>query len=381
MTWSPILPPATIGMLGGGQLGRYTLMAARRMGYRTIVLDPSSDAPAGAVADVHLVAGYDDHAALVHMGEQCDVVTTEFENPPAAGLALLAASTVVAPRPEAVGIAQHRVEEKTFLERAGIPVGPWRSIERAEDLHSAAQLSFPCVLKTARMGYDGKGQAVVPAHADLAPAWASLDEVPCVLEQRLALDREVSVLVARSANGDIATSAVTENAHVGGILDLSIAPAPVSAGLAERTCAIGVSIARELDYVGLLGVECFVVDGDVKVNEIAPRPHNSGHWTLDAARTDQFEQQVRAVCGLGLGDMSMTVPAVAMVNLLGDLWRERTPDWGAALEDSRVSLHLYGKAEPRPGRKMGHLTATGNDVNDSVRLVREAHTRLSGHSL
>lgn len=357
-----VTPGATIGMLGGGQLGRYALIAARLMGYRTLVLDPDPSAPAGAIADEHLVAAYDDPAALDRLAAQCAVVTTEFENPPAAALRALAERTRVAPGPHAVATAQDRIAEKSFLVAHRLPVGPYGVLASVTDALYAsedASVIWPARLKTARMGYDGKGQVVVAGPGELRPAWQSLGGVPCVLERALDLVTEVSVVAARATTGELATYAVTENTHVDGILDLSVAGG-VADDLAAEAVELAHRVATALDYVGVLAVEMFVVaDGSGRrllVNEIAPRPHNSGHWTLDAARTSQFAQQIRAVCGMPLGDTSLTAGGVAMVNLLGDRWIAGEPRWQRALGPD-VAVHLYGKAEPRPGRKMGHLTA------------------------
>ncbi len=358
-----ITPPATLGIVGGGQLGRYFVMAARTMGYRTIVLEPDPAAPAGAVADVHLAAAYDDPEALARLAAECAVVTVEFENPPAHALHSLAEATLVRPSPEAIAIVRDRRLEKGFLHEHGFPTAPFCVIEHATDL-AAADVAFPAILKTATLGYDGKGQTTVDDAASLDSAWASLGRVACVLEQRMTLEREVSVVLARGVDGEIAAFAVTDNTHVGGILDLSVAP--VEGDLAAEATAVAERVAEALGYVGVLGVEMFVVDGRILVNELAPRPHNSGHWTLDGARTSQFEQQVRAVCGLGLGDPSLHAPAVAMVNLLGDRWHDGEPDWATMLAVPGAHLHLYGKHEPRPGRKMGHLTVTGQTPGDAA---------------
>jgi 5-(carboxyamino)imidazole ribonucleotide synthase len=360
-----IAPPACLGVLGGGQLGRYFVLAARTMGFRTMVLEPDAEAPAGAVADVHLVAAYDDPDALRRMASECAVVTTEFENPPAAALRMLAEQTLVRPSADAIAIAQDRRLEKRVLADAGIPVGPFTIVEDGA-APVPSRTAFPAILKTARLGYDGKGQAAVGQMGDLAPAWASLGGVPCVLEQRLPLDAEVSVVLARGPGGAIARYPVVANTHVDGILDLTVAPAPVDPAIAARAADVAVSIADALQYVGVLAVEMFVVAGDLLVNELAPRPHNSGHWTLDAARTSQFEQQVRAVCGLPLGDPGMAAPAAAMVNLLGDLWEAGEPRWDAALADPGSHLHLYGKRSARPGRKMGHLTVTAGSTDEAA---------------
>jgi 5-(carboxyamino)imidazole ribonucleotide synthase len=361
----PIVPPATIGVLGGGQLGRYTVVAARLMGYGTIVLDPDHAAPAGAVADVHLVAPYDEPAALDRLAEECAVVTTEFENPPAAALERLADDVVVAPPPAAVAIAQDRVAEKSFLRERGVPTAPWSTGD---------PVGYPAIVKTARLGYDGKGQVAVADDAELAAALADLG-VPCVVERRVPLDVELSVLVARTADGRHVTYPVAENAHVDGILDVTVVPARVPAALAAEAQALAVRIAEALDYVGVLAVEMFVSAGRLLVNELAPRPHNSGHWTLDASATSQFEQQVRAVCGLALGPTDVVGGStVAMANLLGDRWAAGTPAWERALADPAAHLHLYGKRDARPGRKMGHLTVVGDDAAMRVVELRDALT-------
>jgi 5-(carboxyamino)imidazole ribonucleotide synthase len=369
----PIVPPATIGMLGGGQLGRYALAAARTMGYRTIVLEPDPHAPAGRVADEHLVAAYDDETALARLADECRVVTTEFENPPAAALELLARRTLVAPSPRAVSVAQDRIAEKAFLTDAGLPVGPYAVVDRAD---ADPSITYPALLKTARLGYDGKGQRLVADASEMRAAWRLLGSVPCVLEQALDLQTEVSVVVARTHDGGFAAYPVAENRHVDGILDLTVVPAAVPRRLADRATGIAMTIADQLDFVGVLAVELFVVDGDLLVNELAPRPHNSGHWTLDVAQTDQFAQQIRAVCGLTLGDVTMTQPAAAMVNLLGDRWDGGDPDWAAGLGDPRVALHLYGKAAPRTGRKMGHLTAWASDPRTAETRALQARAAL-----
>ncbi|MEP7200961.1 MAG: 5-(carboxyamino)imidazole ribonucleotide synthase [Ilumatobacteraceae bacterium] len=367
-----ITPPATLGILGGGQLGRYFVVAARAMGYSTIVLEPDPHAPAGKVADEHIAAAYDDPAALQHLASACAVVTTEFENPPATAMEWLSDHTTVHPSPSAVAIAQDRRAEKAFLRDAGVPIASFLVIETADDVAEAGSLRYPAILKSARMGYDGKGQITVNAHDGLATAWSQLDRQPCVLEHRLPLDREVSIVLARTAGGEMAMYPPAHNTHVGGILDCTVVgePSPDAADLAG-------TIAEALGYVGVLAVEMFVVDGQLLVNELAPRPHNSGHWTLDAARTSQFEQQVRAVCDVGLGDPSPCAPAVAMVNLLGDLWAGGEPDWAVALADPSASLHLYGKTSARPGRKMGHITVTAATPDEAERSAKAIRSKLT----
>jgi len=382
MTSKPILPPATIGMMGGGQLGRYALIAARTMGYGTLVLDPDPSAPAGAVADAHLVAAYDDPAALQRITLDCDVVTTEFENPPAGALDHLAERLRVAPSPESVRIAQDRIAEKRFLIDNGFTVGPYLVLDEPETVIApgvvARVLDGGAIVKTARLGYDGKGQRRVDDAAGMHAAWAELGGVACVVERLLAFDLELSVIVARTADGRIEPWPVAENRHVDGILDVSVVPARVDESTADRAVGIASAIADALDYVGVLAVEMFVVDGELFVNELAPRPHNSGHWTLDASATSQFEQQIRAVCGVGLGRTTMTAPSIAMVNLLGDLWANGTPDWRVVLDEPRAKLHLYGKSQARPGRKMGHLTVTSQVATEAVERALELRRRCAG---
>jgi 5-(carboxyamino)imidazole ribonucleotide synthase len=377
VTHEPVLPPATIGMMGGGQLGRYAVVAARTMGYRTIVLDPDPSAPAGAVADEHLVAAYDDPAAVQRMTLDCDVVTTEFENPPAGALDHLAERVRVAPSPASVRIAQDRIAEKRFLVDNGFTVGPYAVLDDPEaDTGSASRAlagiaAGGAIVKTARLGYDGKGQRRVTDVSSTHAAWAELGGVACVVEQLLTFDLELSVIVARTADGRIEPWPVAENLHVDGILDVSIVPARVAESTADRAVGIASAIADALDYVGVLAVEMFVVDGELLVNELAPRPHNSGHWTLDASATSQFEQQIRAVCGVGLGRTTMTAPSIVMVNLLGDLWANGVPDWSVVLDEPRAKLHLYGKTQARAGRKMGHLTVTSQVATEAIERALE----------
>lgn len=384
-----VVPPATIGMLGGGQLGKYALTAANAMGYRTIVLDPDPGAPAAVVANEHLVAGYDDPAALARLAQECSVITTEFENPPAAALERLAESTVVAPDASAVAIAQDRIAEKQFMVDHGIAVGPHVAV-RGGDGRSTTAVAIAergAVVKTARLGYDGQGQRRVKGPDELAAALTDLGDVDCIVEELLDLQTELSVIVGCTPTGEIEAWPVAENIHVDGILDVSVVPARIDDELAAQAVALATSVARALGYVGVLAVEMFVVDDgsihDLLVNEVAPRPHNSGHWTLDASVTSQFEQQIRAVCGVGLGTVAMTAPAAAMVNLLGELWfthdddRQVEPAWAAALADPDATLHVYGKSEPRPGRKMGHLTVTADTADDAIRRATALRTALA----
>ena len=351
-----IRPGSTLGLLGGGQLGRMFTVAARTLGYRVTVLDPDPHAPAAEFATGHLAAPSADPAALAEIARTCAAVTTEFENAPADALDAIAARTVVRPAGASVAIAQDRRREKAFFSQHGFPVGAWARIDAAADIDGAlAKVRLPALLKTARLGYDGKGQARVSTREEVARTLASWKGVPCVLEELLALEREVSVVLARSEDGAVAVFPLAENRHAGGILDLTIAPARVPAALAQEATALATRLAQALGYVGVIAVEMFVVGGKLLLNEIAPRPHNSGHYTIDACRTSQFEQQVRVLCGLPLGDPSQHTPAV-MVNLLGDIWAGGEPRWDAVLAHPGAHLHLYGKREARPGRKMGHVT-------------------------
>jgi 5-(carboxyamino)imidazole ribonucleotide synthase len=372
-----ITPPAMLGILGGGQLGRYFVLEAHTMGYRTTVLEPDPGAPAGKVADVHLVAAYDDPAALAQLAATCAVVTTEFENAPAAAMERLAEQTLVRPAPAALATCQDRIVEKQFLTDIGVPVAPYRVIHAEADVVEAATFTFPAILKTARLGYDGKGQVRCDAHEVLIDAWHQLGRVPCVLEQQLPLDREISLVLARTPTGRTAFYPVAQNEHVNGILDISFAPAKLGEGGQKAAEELGGYIAEQLEYVGVLAVEMFVVGTEVYVNELAPRPHNSGHYTLDACLTSQFEQQVRAICNLALGDTRMLVPGVSMVNLLGDLWSGGEPNWVRALSQPAAHLHLYGKSEPRPGRKMGHLTITSGTALGASNLARRLRRQLT----
>ncbi|UCM61760.1 5-(carboxyamino)imidazole ribonucleotide synthase [Aeromonas hydrophila] len=353
-----ILPPATLGMLGGGQLGRYFVMAAHRLGYKVVVLDPDPASIAGAAADHHIVAAYDDPTALHDLASRCAAVTCEFENVPATALALLEQYQPVRPAASAVRICQDRREEKAFLSRAGIPVAPNQTLLPGEPLPALPNDLFPAILKTAREGYDGKGQWTIQA-ADQLPATLATSGVPCVLEQRLALEGEFSLTLARSPSGAIGALPLVQNWHSGGILDQTRSPANVPALEADAR-RIAEQLIAALDYVGVLTVEFFLVAGKLLVNELAPRPHNSGHPSLDNAECSQFELQVRALCDLPLPARIVVRPAM-LLNLLGDLWKAGTPDWAALLALPGVHLHLYGKGEPRPGRKMGHVTITAED--------------------
>lgn len=375
MSKHAILPPAMLGMLGGGQLGRFFVIAAHEMGYQVTVLDPDKNSPAGKIADVHLCAAYDDQAALKQLAEACAAVTTEFENVPAATLEQLTQHCIVRPSAAAVAIAQHRVTEKTFFRDAGLPVGEFVVINTEDDLPTDDASIYPAVLKVARFGYDGKGQARVKSREEAQQAFAQFKHETCVLEQMLELDYEVSVVLARDAQGKVAAFPLAENSHLNGILDVTIAPARTTEVIKAKAQALAIKIAEKLDYIGVLGVEFFVSGGKLLVNEMAPRPHNSGHYTIDACVTNQFEQQVRALTSLPLGDSHLHSHAV-MVNILGDVWKGAEPAWGKSLAHPNLKLHLYGKHEARPGRKMGHFTVLGRDTESTLNLALIARAEL-----
>ena len=366
-----IFPPATLGMLGGGQLGRFFVTAAHELGYQVWVLDPDKNSPAGRIAERHFCAAYDDYAALDEFARGCAAITTEFENVPADTLDYLAKFVPVRPSAAAVAVCQNRIVEKTFLRDNGLPHGPFAAIRSEDDIKSAAASLFPAILKVARFGYDGKGQATVNNREEALLALGRFKGEACVLEQRLMLDYEVSVVLARDEHGRVQCFPAGENRHTKGILDVSVVPARTSVCIRSDAEDIATRIVEKLGYVGTMGVEFFISRGRLVVNEMAPRPHNSGHYTLDACVTDQFEQQVRALCGLPLGETRAHSAAV-MVNLLGDLWYDgehyRDPDWAKLHAIPGLKLHLYGKHHARPGRKMGHFTVIGEDAD----AVREA---------
>lgn len=376
-----IPPGAWLGLLGGGQLGRMFCMAAQSLGYRVAVLDPGKEGPAASVADRHIAADYLDARALKELAALAAAATTEFENVPAAALDFLAHSVRVTPAAASVAIAQDRISEKTFLSGHGFAVVPFAVLRSEHDVAAIdGALLLPGIVKSARFGYDGKGQASAASLDDVRAAWRGMKAQACVLERRIALACEVSVIVARNERGDAATWPVSENRHRDGILDVSIVPARVDAGLAARARGIATGVAEALDYRGVLCVEMFVSrDGDLLVNEIAPRPHNSGHYTIDACVTSQFEQQARVLADLPLGDTRQHTPAV-MVNLLGDLWFDvstrREPAWHEVLRHPQAKLHLYGKAEPRRARKMGHVTCLGGTIGDALATAREIKRAL-----
>jgi 5-(carboxyamino)imidazole ribonucleotide synthase len=373
-----ILPPAMLGMLGGGQLGRFFVIAAHEMGYKVTVLDPDSNSPAGKIADAHICAAFDDQAALLKLANTCAAITTEFENVPAESLSLLADIKPVRPSAYSVAIAQHRVSEKNFLKQAGLPVAPFVVINQAVDLPANGDAIYPAILKVARFGYDGKGQARVSNQQEALTAFNAFEHEECVLEKMLKLDYEVSVVLARDAHGNVASFPTAENSHLNGILDVSIAPARGSDAISHQAQKLASMVAEKLDYTGVLGVEFFVCDGELLVNEMAPRPHNSGHYTIDACITNQFEQQVRVLTGLPLGSAKQHSSAV-MVNLLGDIWpsADEAPAWLAALAQAQLKMHLYGKQAARAGRKMGHYTVLSANRDEAIKLAMQVRTELN----
>ncbi|MDQ6619489.1 MAG: 5-(carboxyamino)imidazole ribonucleotide synthase [Pseudomonadota bacterium] len=372
-----IAPGAWLGLLGGGQLGRMFCMAAQSLGYKVLVLDPGAHSPAGTLADRHLAADYLDEAALAELARCVAGATTEFENVPAAALDYLARTARVTPDAASVAIAQDRIREKSFLAAHGFAVAPFAILHAHEDAASVAPHLIPGIVKSARFGYDGKGQVRVHSAAEVPAAFDAMGGQPCVLEAFVDLACELSVIVARTDQGLTATWPVAENRHRNGILDLSIVPARVSETTIESARAIGTDVANALEYRGVLCVELFVTrDGRLLVNEMAPRPHNSGHFTIDACVTSQFEQQARILAGLPLGDTRQHHAAV-MLNLLGDIWFEdgeasttREPDWTRVLQHTSAKLHLYGKRDARRGRKMGHVTCIASTVAQALATAR-----------
>lgn len=374
-----ILPGATIGVLGSGQLGRMFAIAARRLGYRVHTFSPDQDSPTGQVADHEVTASYDDLDAVRAFAGEVSVATFEFENVPSPAVEALAAIIPVRPSGRALHVSQHRAREKRFLVDAGIPVAPFAIIDAPAQLQEAMQrIGCPAILKTASFGYDGKGQVQITEPDHALDAWASLGHVQAVLEGVVAFEREVSVVMARALDGTVADYGAFENSHRDHILDVTVSPARLPDATAAEAVRLAHRVVETLGLVGVLCVEMFVTShGDIVVNELAPRPHNSGHLTIDANVTCQFEQQVRAVCGLPLGSTTRLGHA-AMANLLGDVWAGGEPRWADALADPRVKLHLYGKSQPRPGRKMGHLTALAETVEAAEALVRRARAVLAG---
>lgn len=374
-----ILPGATLGVLGSGQLGRMFAIAARRMGYRVHTLSPESDSPTGQVADQEITASYEDLDAVSEFSKRVSVVTFEFENVPSATAEVASRFAPVRPAGQVLHVSQHRLREKSYLAEHGFPVTPFRAVRSAEELQIAIrELGCPAVLKTAGWGYDGKGQAKIHSESEASSAWERLGTNEAILEGFVDFRLEVSVIGARGVDSQFAHFGLLENSHSNHILDVTVAPARVSARVALEAEAIARGVLESLDVVGVLCVEMFLTHDDrLLINELAPRPHNSGHLTFDANVTSQFEQQVRAICGLPLGSTELLRPA-AMANLLGDVWENGEPRWAEALQLPEVKLHLYGKSSARVGRKMGHLTAMANSVEEAERVVREARRRLLG---
>ena len=371
-------PGGTIGILGGGQLGRMSAIAARRLGYKVRTFDPSAGACAAAIAYEHVTADWSDTAALTRFAQGCGRVTLEFENIPPATVEFVAKSVPCHPSASVLATCQNRRREKEFLRASGIPCADFAVVSSLAELQAAVKsVGFPCVLKTADFGYDGKGQVKLPtAEADLAAAWAKIGGAGGVLEAWVPFQMEISVLVARTVDCRTAVYDPAENIHRDHILHLSLSPARISAATAAEARELALSIADKIQLVGLLAVEMFVRDGRIVVNELAPRPHNSGHQTFDAHETSQFEQHVRAVCGLPLGGTKPLAPS-AMVNLLGDVWRDgQEPDWTKVLADPSAKLHLYDKGKAAPGRKMGHITVTAPTVEEAMRRAEALHAAL-----
>ena len=383
MTPPRILPPGSVlGVLGSGQLGRMFAIAARRMGYRVHTLSPDTDTPTGQVADREVTAAYDDLDAVRAFAREVDVVTFEFENVSSAATDAAAHFAPVRPAGSVLHTTQNRLREKAFLSGAGLPVAPYAPVRSLGELETALAVicagGTPAVLKTAGWGYDGKGQVKIAAPEEAAAAWETIGGQEAILEAFVDFDRELSVVAARGLDGSFVHYGTIENRHRHHILDVSTAPAVVPPVVERDAVTIARGVLEGLDVVGVLAVEMFLTrDFRLLVNELAPRPHNSGHLTFDACVTSQFEQQLRAICGLPLGSTELLRPA-AMANLLGDLWAQGEPDWAAALRDPDVKLHLYGKADPRPGRKMGHLTALATTAEAAMRKVVKARERLVG---
>ena len=372
-----ILPGATIGMLGSGQLGRMFAIAARRLGYRIHVFSPDSDSPTGHVADLEIQANYDDLDAVAEFAQNVEVVSFEFENVHAATIDAVERYAPVHPSGRVLYTAQQRIREKTFLRNAGIPVTPFREIYTQAEIDQVTEEDVPAVLKTAAWGYDGKGQVKVESLNDLQAAWDEINNAEAVLERFVNFDCELSVVAARAHDGAMAFYGPMENRHHNHILDVSVTPFDVSPAIAEEAKEIARTILTELDVVGVLCVEFFLTtEGKLLVNELAPRPHNSGHLTVDAHLSCQFEQQVRTVCGLPLGSADQIRPA-AMVNLLGDLWQDGEPNWLNALAEPNLKMHLYGKREARVGRKMGHMTVLADTPQEAVERALAARQSLT----
>ena len=372
-----ILPDASLGVLGGGQLGRMFTLAAHSMGYRIVVLDPDPHSPAGLIADQHIKADYRDRAALQMLGDECAAITTEFENIPADSLEFLEQYCPVRPSADSVRIAQNRIHEKTFIQEHGLATAPFAAIYEAGDIDEVfAGLTPPLLLKTASMGYDGKGQLPVNTPDEARVAFRQMGATPCVLEELVELEREISVVLARNINGQTAIYPVGENRHVNGILDTTIVPSGADPAMTATAIDMARQLADAMNYCGVLAVEFFCTEeGELLINEIAPRPHNSGHFTVDACATSQFEQQVRMMCGLTPSNTQL-LSAVVMTNLTGDIWGDGEPAWQHVLNEPGAHLHLYGKREARPGRKMGHINCLADDVDSALEITARIRAAL-----
>ncbi len=373
----PILPGATLGILGSGQLGRMFAIAARRLGYRVVVLSPDYDTPTGQVADEELQADYLDLHRIAEFARKVDVVSFEFENVPAATTTECEKHVPVRPAGQVLYISQNRLREKSYLREAGLPVTPFREVTNLASLQAAlAEFGTPAVLKTADWGYDGKGQVLIRQPGDAAAAWAQLAADRAILEAFIDFECELSVVAARGLDREVVTYGPMLNTHAQHILDVSIAPAPLDEKILREANAIARAVLEKMDVVGVMCIEFFLTkSGQLLINETAPRPHNSGHLTIDAHVTCQFEQQVRAVCGLPLGSAHQHRPA-AMANLLGDLWEPQPPNWSAVCAFQDVKLHLYGKREARRGRKMGHMTVLADTAAAAEERIRAARAAL-----
>ncbi len=370
-----VLPGATLGVLGGGQLGRMFCVAASTMGYRVVVLDPDPVCGAGHIADEHIQADYTNQSALEEMAKKCDVITLEFENIPSQSVRFIADKTTVFPVAESLEIAQNRDLEKQFAEKVDLRPVPYYALLNEKDLQRCAEvIGFPAILKSNTLGYDGKGQFVVNDFAELCEAYKEVGRVDCVLEKKINIRCEVSAIVARNAHAELASFPVSENQHRNGVLHMSIVPARVSDEITQLAIENASILADAMSYVGILAVEFFVSDDNVLYfNEMAPRPHNSGHYTKDACVTSQFEQQVRMMCGLSPGDTRLMSPVV-MVNMLGELW---PPKWNDIFSQTNIKLHLYGKTEARTGRKMGHFNVLAENVESALETAQQVFEKLS----
>jgi len=373
-----IFPDATLGMIGGGQLGRMFTIAARSMGYRVIILDPDPHSPAGQIADRHIKADFHDHAALDILGDSCVAITSEFENIPVESLSRLQRHCPVHPAPEVLAMSQNRLLEKNFLDEHEFPTVAFYPIQTVDDLEEAmAELDAPGILKIAQPRYPGHGRRAVGTLDEAIEAFREMGEQPCVLEERIFVEKRLSVILARSIEGEIAVYPVVENRYRKGVLDLSLAPADISTATADGAIELACDLADELEYCGVLSTEFLLTgEGDLLINTITPRPHNSGHYTVDACVTSQFEQQVRMMCGLPPGDTQL-LSSVVMTNLLGDLWSSGDPHWEAVFEEPQAKLHLYGKQEARPGRKMGHINCLAEDTDSALQIAETIRGRLT----